>query len=837
MKKFWILLVVCSLASMANAIEVSGNQSGTWSVDNNPYQLVGDVTVPSGSTLTIDAGVNVEALGEYRINVEGSIVAVGTETNGIHFYSPDESLWTGLRLDSTEEGNLFEYCTIEHAEDGINTMNTQVAIRHCHFNGNETGIHVFGLGNPDPPEVIIDENLIENCQQNGIIVYEHNPVITYNEVRQCALDQTARAGIQLACQSTGGICHPQILGNHIHNNVWQGITGWDIYADGDISPIVKGNLIEENLTGVYLYNASGYFENNIIRNNFVAGNANSGAGVMLYGSTTYPTFCQNIITGNFTGFYIINGADGDLGDVVEGTGRNLIYGNVDESDITHSVYSASSQSVYAQQCFWDSTVPAEIEETITGSVIFEPTYSDEHTAVAFITGRVLAPEPPDVIAQLVDANLRTVVATGYTTADSTYFLPVPYAGDFYVHVIETEPELPREGVYGGADSAIMLNIEEQTITTGIDIEELVDELPMYRAIEEPFTYEGMQVFPYRLSRSIFWLQDYLLHDDENGVQIIGFVDYSQATPQTSYTDVPCWLLNSDPQPGDTWASACLGNELTVRYLTAEVTPYGGDDELIVDYTDDDSDLVFRRRFVMDSGLMGEKVYAGWNLVDDYQVDYTQGVGQGYMAIAEGSLWHVVRDMDHAAPMNLTYWPQQDNVYRLMWDPPFPLADGTPWVGYHVYHNDVLLLDLVHGEFWTDIEVPGGINEYYVTAYSSIEETDPSNTVTIELQSIGDEPDPQPDDILTAHIFPNPSCFASGSGISMSIASPDAPVIHLYNNRGQRVRSWTPERGTDSRYEIRWDGADQAGKRVASGIYFARIASSRQTLVKKIVLLR
>jgi len=527
MKNYWLLIAMISLACILGAIEVSGNQSGTWSVDNNPYQLVGDVTVPPGSTLTIEAGVNIEAMGEYRINVEGTIVAEGTITSAIHFYSADESPWTGIRLDSTEEGNSFSYCTIEHAEYGINTLNTQAVITHCHFNNNETGIHVYGIGNPNPPEVIIDENLIENCQKNGIMIYEHNPIITNNEIRQCALDETARAGIQMSCQSTGGICRPQILGNHIHNNVWQGITAWDIYADGDISPTVEGNLIEENLTGIYLYSASGYFENNIIRNNYVTGNSNSGAGVMLYGSTTYPTFCQNIITGNYTGFYIISGADADLGNRSLGTGRNLIYGNIDESGTTHSVYSGSTQQISAENCFWDSTIPTAIQATITGSVDFDPLYTNEYTAVAFITGEVHGLENPDMIAQLVSAEDRRVVATGHTLADSTYFLPVPSADDYYVHLIESEGDAPLQGVYGGVDNPIILHIDEQTITANINIDELVEDLPLYQTIEEPYMLAEVEVFPYRLSKSIFWQQDYLLGEDEDGVRIVGFTNYSQ----------------------------------------------------------------------------------------------------------------------------------------------------------------------------------------------------------------------------------------------------------------------------------------------------------------------
>ena len=48
---------------IAIATEVSGEQSGTWAVSGSPYEIVGDVTVPSGNTLTIEAWCDGDLLG------------------------------------------------------------------------------------------------------------------------------------------------------------------------------------------------------------------------------------------------------------------------------------------------------------------------------------------------------------------------------------------------------------------------------------------------------------------------------------------------------------------------------------------------------------------------------------------------------------------------------------------------------------------------------------------------------------------------------------------------------------------------------------------------------
>ena len=195
--------------------------------------------------------------------------------------------------------------------------------------------------------------------------------------------------------SQGGDCSPTIHNNYIHHNSWQGISAWDVTGGSNINPNIYGNEIAYNLTGIYLYYASGDVRDNYIHDNFVPGNANSGAGIMVEGASSAPIIRRNEITGNFTGFYIVGGANPNLGDMINDypsdDGENYIHDNIDESGNTWSVYNGSGNEILAQNNIWDSELPSEIDATIMGSVNYEPINPMEFNAPTDVFTEDLGP--------------------------------------------------------------------------------------------------------------------------------------------------------------------------------------------------------------------------------------------------------------------------------------------------------------------------------------------------------------------------------------------------------------------------------------------------------------
>ncbi|MGH7456535.1 MAG: hypothetical protein ACRENG_34625, partial [bacterium] len=62
-----------SVASTVLGAEVSGQQSGRWTLAGSPYIVTGNIIVPAGMMLTIDPGVIVKFAGYYGLRVEGTL--------------------------------------------------------------------------------------------------------------------------------------------------------------------------------------------------------------------------------------------------------------------------------------------------------------------------------------------------------------------------------------------------------------------------------------------------------------------------------------------------------------------------------------------------------------------------------------------------------------------------------------------------------------------------------------------------------------------------------------------------------------------------------------------
>jgi hypothetical protein len=382
------MIVAClmSILMMAHAysIEVSGQVFGVWALDDSPYHIVADAVVPEGESLMIEPGVEVVFHGNYRLTVQGQIMAVGAESDSIRFVGGEDVVWHSIRLENVDFVSIFRYCVILGGTIGINPINSPLYVEYSRIGFmSQNGVSVHGL--TVPAETVIRDSKLHDNGRAAIVVTQNSQVqILRNEITRSSLE-FMQGAIMLSNQSLDGSCNPLIEGNWIHHNTWQGIAGMDITASGRVAPIVRNNLIERNHSGLNFANTGGRIYDNVIRDNFVVGNSNSGSGLTFNGTGVNTIVENNIITGNFTGFFIVGGAKPDLGSACrEGNGskgKNRIMNNIDETGTTHSVFLFNSGAdVSAQNNYWGSDDADEIALSITdgaenpdlGIVLFEP---------------------------------------------------------------------------------------------------------------------------------------------------------------------------------------------------------------------------------------------------------------------------------------------------------------------------------------------------------------------------------------------------------------------------------------------------------------------------------
>jgi len=84
-------------------------------------------------------------------------------------------------------------------------------------------------------------------------------------------------------------------------------------------------------------------------------------------------------------------------------------------------------------------------------------------------------------------------------------------------------------------------------------------------------------------------------------------------------------------------------------------------------------------------------------------------------------------------------------------------------------------------------------------------------------------------------FPNP--FNPSTRISFELPVRERTIVNIYNTRGQLIRTLTNRIFTQGKHRLLWDGKDNAGEAVASGLYFVRITAGDFVASRKAIKLQ
>jgi len=288
MRKTIVLLAVFIFPVIALAqTVVSGNQSGNWTAAGSPYEVTGEIIVPTGLLLTIEPGVEINFQGHYKFTVNGELQAVGTEADSIYFTTDDLATgWGGIRVDSDDICTL-SYCRIEYGKTsgdypdihggGLALLTSNAVVSNCVFANNEATGEDNGMGGAIYA-FSTTASIFTDCVFTGNHAYGEGGAIklsadNYSEFTNCHF-------IENDCLYGGGAVSGYMIDRTLFNyclfadNYTMYSGGGAIHTLGMgntlflINCTISGNsAVATDGGGVFLAYGTGYFVNTIVYDN------------------------------------------------------------------------------------------------------------------------------------------------------------------------------------------------------------------------------------------------------------------------------------------------------------------------------------------------------------------------------------------------------------------------------------------------------------------------------------------------------------------------------------------------------------------------------------------
>ena len=96
----------------------------------------------------------------------------------------------------------------------------------------------------------------------------------------------------------------------------------------------------------------------------------------------------------------------------------------------------------------------------------------------------------------------------------------------------------------------------------------------------------------------------------------------------------------------------------------------------------------------------------------------------------------------------------------------------------------------------------------------------------------------PEPVTTVRLLPaTPNPFRDGTSLIVELPAPADATVRVYDAGGRVVRVLLDGPAVQGRTEVRWDGTDESGAAVGSGLYFARLDAAGRAVHRKLVLTR
>jgi len=162
-----------------------------------------------------------------------------------------------------------------------------------------------------------------------------------------------------------------------------------------------------------------------------------------------------------------------------------------------------------------------------------------------------------------------------------------------------------------------------------------------------------------------------------------------------------------------------------------------------------------------------------------------------------------------------------------------LSGGGEQIGLVAADGVTIIDSLTYDEQTADISYgryPDGSNNWVFLAT-------PTPGATNMITAIGDQQEVQKraDTYILSQNYPNP--FNPVTHISYQIPVSNEVIIKVYNLLGKEIKKLVNEHKAAGTYSVQWDGIDNDGHAVSSGVYLYRIAAGNFSQVNKMLLMK
>jgi len=266
--KRFLTLVLSGLIIVAGsgaAADLSCNLYGTLTAAGSPYTVVGDLSVPAGTVVTIEPGCQLTFAGPYQLHVQpnATLLAIGTAADEISFTAADTNVrWGGIYLDNVNPATQITFSRIEYAAQiGAALGGAITVLSSAPFIADNTITHNTAEAGGGLYFYLCDGAIVQNnvisdnhaVQGGGLASQRSNLTISGNELRRNSSNMQGGAiflDYELSTTAANSIISNNIITDNssgvIAGNPGTGVSGAGIYCEGINGLTIANNEISHN---------------------------------------------------------------------------------------------------------------------------------------------------------------------------------------------------------------------------------------------------------------------------------------------------------------------------------------------------------------------------------------------------------------------------------------------------------------------------------------------------------------------------------------------------------------------------------------------------------------